>query len=114
MCLAVYMLYHKHPALCVSSRVVVEGETQHPVYRRQSCGTKHGQGSIRFTQGLIIVPAASARAAQNVRVLPGNTLYSRSTHFSVLTTQQGLLLTCPGIGTRPPHVYQHTSALVDI
>lgn len=99
--------------MCVLTSVV-EGETQHPVYRRQACGTKHGQGSFRFTQGLIIVPAASARTAQNVRVLPGNTLYTRSMHFSVLTTQQGLLLTRPGIGTQPPHVYPHTSALVDI
>lgn len=89
--------------MCVLTSVV-DGETQHTVYHRQSCGTKHGQGSIRFTQGLIIVPAASPRTAQNVRVLPGNTLYARSTHFSVLTTQQGLLLTRPGTGIQPPHV----------
>lgn len=99
--------YFRHYYVLTS---VVEPGTLSWAFKREPRCTKHGQGSIGFTQVLIIAPAASPRTVQNVRALPENSLSTRSTHFSPLTTLQGLPLT--RTGTRPQHVYLHTSAFV--
>lgn len=81
----------RNPAHCLASAVLwyQTWPGQHQVYSRPNNS-----------------PSCLAPHSPECAVLPGNTLYARSTHFSALTTQPGLLYwPIRGTGSQPPLIY---------